>query len=257
MNNSKLQTLSAHFNELKNRIVFCTIFFILIFGACYYFSDKIYEFLLRPLAESSLQKDHRIIYTSPSEAFFTYLRLSFNSALFFSLPIFAAQFYLFLAPALYKKEKKFILSILISVPILFLFGALIAYFFILPIAFDFFLSFETVNPNGMAIQLEARISEYLNLVSYLLFGFGIAFEMPLLLILLIKANLLSTDSLRKTRKYWIICIFIISAILTPPDVLSQLFMALLLILLFEMVLLVCDGFLVKTNVAKKNVSKKK
>ncbi len=241
MADEKSMNLLEHLSELRKRIIFCLIFFFTAFLVCYNYASEIYQFLLQPLIDLESNKDHhRIIYTSPSEAFTTYLKLSFYAAFFFSFPIFAAQFYLFLAPALYKKEKKIILLILFFVPVLFLFGAAIAYFFILPLALKFLLSFEIQGFNSVPISLEAKISEYLDLVTNALFGCGVAFQSPLCLIFLIRIGFLSISDLRKRRRYWIVFIFIVAAILSPPDVLSQLSLAIPMILLFEITILISD-----------------
>jgi sec-independent protein translocase protein TatC len=239
----KSMNISEHLNELRKRIIFCIIFFLITFFICYNYASEIYQWLLQPLIDLDSNQDHRrIIYTNPSEAFVTYLKLSFYSAFFFSFPIFAAQFYLFLAPALYKKEKKITLSILFFVPFLFLLGAIIAYFFILPLALKFLLSFETKGFSSMPITLEAKISEYLDLVTNVLFGCGVAFQSPLCLIFLIRIGFLSINDLRKRRRYWIVFIFIVAAILSSPDVLSQLSLAIPMILLFEIAILISDKF---------------
>ncbi|MDX2082803.1 MAG: twin-arginine translocase subunit TatC [Rickettsiales bacterium] len=237
-------TLQKHFEELRHRLIFSLIFFFIAFGLCYFFSTEIYNFLLQPFVEFSLDHQNRkLIYTSPSEAFITYIKLSFYSALFFSFPIFASQFYFFVAPGLYKNEKKNILLILFSSSFLFLFGAIFAYYFILPVAIQFFASFEIQgSAASLPIQLEARISEYLNLVTDLLFGFGVAFQLPILLLFLIRVGLLSANDLKKKRRYWIVVIFIVAAVLTPPDVLSQISLAIPMILLFEIVILISKNF---------------
>lgn len=239
-------TLQEHLAEFRQRIIFSLIFFIIIFSTCYFFSEKIYEFLLQPFVDISKNHQNRkLIYTGPSEAFVTYLKLSFSSALFFSFPIFIAEIYLFLSPALYKNEKKNILLIFFFAPFLFLCGAIFAYFFILPATLNFFSSFEIQGSNTYStfpILLETRISEYLNFVTNLLLGFGIAFQLPILLLFLIKVDCLSANDLRSKRRYWIVIIFILAAILTPPDVLSQISLASLLILLFEIVILIGKNF---------------
>ncbi len=235
-------TLQEHFQELRRRIIFSVMFFLFSFVACYFFSKEIYNFLLQPFLEISRENQNRkLIYTGPAEAFMTYLKLSFYSAIFFSFPIFAAEIYLFLSPALYKNEKKNILLIFFSSPFLFLCGAIFAYYFILPVALQFFASFETQGfaaYTNFSIQLETRLSEYLNFVINLLFGFGIAFQLPILLLLLIKVGCLSANDLRRKRRYWIVIIFVVAAILTPPDVMSQMSLAILLIILFEIVILI-------------------
>jgi sec-independent protein translocase protein TatC len=242
MNTKNNLTLQEHFLELRKRIIFCVIFFLSAFATCYFFSEKIYEFLLQPFADISQNIHNRkLIYTSPTEAFLTYLKLSFTSALFFSFPIFAAEIYLFIAPALYKNEKKNILLVFFFSPFLFLCGAIFAYYFILPAAFTFFSSFENQGftaSQTLPLQLEIKISEYLNFVSNLLFGFGIAFQLPILLLFLIKLDCLSANDLRKKRRYWIVIIFIVAAILTPPDILSQLSLVIPMIFLFEVAILI-------------------
>ena len=246
MNKKNFMTLHEHFSELRKRVIFSLIFFVISFSLCYFFSEKIYEFLLQPFAEISQNNQNRkLIYTSPTEAFMTYLKLSLSSALFFSFPIFAAEIYLFLSPALYKNEKKNILLTFFFAPLLFLCGAIFAYYFILPVAFQFFASFEiqgSATSASLPIQLETRISEYLNFVTNLLFGFGIAFELPILLLFLIKVGCLSANDLRKKRRYWIVIIFLVAAVLTPPDILSQVSLAIPMILLFEIAILIGKNF---------------
>lgn len=244
MTSEKNITLADHLKELRQKIIFCTIFFFIAFFVSYFFAEKIYEFLLQPFSKiSDFNDSRRLIYTSPAEAFITYIKLSFYSALFFSFPIFASQFYFFISPGLYENEKKNVLLILFFCPFLFLFGAFLAYFFILPLALNFFVGFEIQgSTSSLPIQLEARISEYLHLVINLLFGFGIAFQLPIMLLFLIKVGLLSNEGLKKTRKYWIVAIFTIAAILTPPDILSQLSLAIPMIFLFEIAVLVSKNF---------------
>ncbi len=239
-------TLQEHFLELRQRIIFSLIFFLIAFCICYFFSEKIYQFLLQPFAEiSSDNQNRRLIYTSPAEAFITYLKLSFSSALFFSFPIFAAEIYLFLAPALYKNEKKNVLISFFSTYFLFLIGAIFAYIFVLPSALEFFSSFEQQGlaaSSSLPINLEIRISEYLQFVTSLTFAFGIAFELPILLLFLIRVGFLSINDLRRKRRYWIVIIFLVAAVLTPPDILSQISLAIPMIILFEIAILVGKNF---------------
>lgn len=238
-------TLTSHFNELKLRLLFCVIAFILIFIICYFFSSQIYQFLLEPFLKISKNLDHRkLIYTSPTEAFLAYLKLSLYSTIFFSFPIFFAQIYLFLAPALYKNEKKIVLLIIFFSSFLFLFGAIFSYYFVLPMALKFFSAFENIGSinNEMPIFFETKISEYLNFAINLLFGFGVAFLSPIFLLFLIKSGVVKIKDLRSKRRYWIVVIFIVSAVLTPPDVLSQISLAILLIILFEIVILIGNKF---------------
>lgn len=245
-NKNSEMTIGSHFNELRSRAMICILFYIIIFILCYFFSKEIYHFLLKPFIEVSQNNQNRkLIYTSPTEAFITYLKLSFYSSLFFSFPIFFAELYLFLSPALYKNEKKNILFTIFFSSFLFLFGAIFCYFFILPMALKFFSSFENINSiddGTLPILLETKISDYLNFTINLLFGFGIAFLSPILLLFLIKGGYVKVKDLRSKRRYWIVIIFILSAILTPPDILSQISLAILLIILFEIVILLGKYF---------------
>lgn len=239
--NNKQQTLQQHLVEMRQRLTYIIIYFLLSFIFCYIFIEPIYNFLLEPLSQIyGSNSDKRMIYTGLAEAFITYLRLSFLSAIFLTLPFLLIQFYLFLAPGLYQKEKKLLLSLLTMSPLLFLFGAILIYYFVFPLAFKFFVSFEAIgNAGNMAIELEARISEYLNLVVKLIFAFGLAFQLPILLIILVKIDFLSIASLKTKRKYLILFIFILAAILTPPDIFSQIFLALPMILLYEVAIIIC------------------
>ncbi len=245
-NKNSEMSISSHFNELRARAMICILSYIVIFAICYFFSKEIYHFLLKPFIEVSQNNQNRkLIYTSPTEAFMTYLKLSFYSSLFFSFPVFFAEFYLFLSPALYKNEKKNILFVIFFSSFLFLFGAIFCYFFILPMALKFFSSFEnlsSINDSTLPILLETKISDYLSFTINLLFGFGIAFLSPILLLFLIKGGYVKVKDLRSKRRYWIVIIFILSAILTPPDILSQISLAILLIILFEIVILLGKFF---------------
>lgn len=245
-NKNSEMTIGSHFNELRSRAMICILFYIVIFVLCYLFSKEIYHFLLKPFIEVSQNNHNRkLIYTSPTEAFTTYLKLSFYSSLFFSFPIFFAELYLFLSPALYKNEKKNILLTIFFSSFLFLFGAIFCYFFVLPMALKFFSSFEnlsSVDDSTLPILFETKISDYLNFTINLLFGFGIAFLSPILLLFLIKGGYVKVKDLRSKRRYWIVIIFILSAILTPPDILSQISLAILLIILFEIVILLGKYF---------------
>lgn len=241
-NRTSEMTLGEHFSELRKRAIFSLLFFFASFLLCYFFAKEIYQFLLEPFIEISKNNQNRkLIYTSPTEAFITYLKLSFYCGLFLSLPIFISEIYLFLSPALYKNEKKNIITIFLGTTFLFFCGAIFAFIFILPIALEFFASFENQGfreVGNFPIILETKISDYLNFVLSLIFGFGLAFILPILLLFLIKAGFLSVNDLRSKRRYCIVLIFILSAILTPPDVLSQASLAILLILLFEIVILI-------------------
>ncbi|MDA7705015.1 twin-arginine translocase subunit TatC [Rickettsiales bacterium] len=227
--------LKQHFSEFKQGFIKILIFFICFFIIGYYFSDDIYNFLLHPL-EINSNIDRRIIYTSPIEAFLSYLKLSFIFSLFCSFPVILLQIYLFLTPAFYKKERSIMIVIFLLSPLLFFIGICACYYGLLPLALEFFLTFENID-SAIPIILEARISEYLKLILNMLFIFGIIFQIPLLFILLIKFDKIDKNSLKKFRKYYIILSFIIGAIFTPPDIFSQLFVAVIMILFYEISLI--------------------
>jgi sec-independent protein translocase protein TatC len=207
------------------------------FLVCYHFSTDIYSFLARPLAdilESRPGADRRLIYTALTEAFFTYLKVAFFGAAFIAFPVIASQIYLFVAPGLYRSEKRAFLPFLLATPVLFVMGASLAYYVIFPMAWRFFLSFETpTGGGGLPIELQAKVGEYLDLVMKLIFAFGIAFQLPVLLTLLSKVGIISSRGLKKQRRYAYVGMFVIAAILAPPDVITQCGLALPLIALYE------------------------
>lgn len=236
----KPMPLLEHLVELRRRLLWSAVAFFLCFAVCYYFSRDIYSFLVQPLANILEQRgaNRRMIYTQLYEAFFTYLRVAFFGAAFVSFPVVATQVYMFVAPGLYRSEKRAIRPFLVATPVLFVLGAALAYYFIFPAAWRFFLSFETpTGAGGLPIELEAKVSEYLSLVMKLIFAFGVAFQLPVLLTLLAKVGIVSSASLKKYRRYAWVGMFIIAAIITPPDVITQTGLALPLIGLYEISIL--------------------
>ena len=232
----KKTTVSEHLIELRSRLLKSIIFLILAFIVCYFFSDKIYNFLVEPYAQAVKDdgNNRRLIFTALHETFLTYLKLAFFYAFFFSCPIILMQIWKFVAPGLYKDEKLALLPFLVATPILFLLGGMLVYYLIMPIAINFFLSFESVSTNGsLPIQLEAKVNEYLSLIMRLILAFGISFQLPIFLTLLAKVGFITSGYLRTRRKYVVIIIFSMAALLTPPDPITQIGLAIPLLLLYE------------------------
>ncbi len=230
-------SFASHFVELRSRLIKSIIFILIIFIVAYTFADYIYSFLVNPYAEAvkNDQVPRRLIFTALHETFITYLKVAFFTAIFLGSPILLIQIYKFIAPGLYKNEKKALLPYLISTPILFLFGGMLVYYLVMPLAIKFFLSFETMGSNtSLPIQLEAKVNEYLSLVMRLIFAFGISFQLPILLNLLARIGVVNSQYLKNTRRYVIVIIFTLAAILTPPDPITQVGLAIPLLLLYEL-----------------------
>jgi sec-independent protein translocase protein TatC len=189
------------------------------------------------------QENRRLIYTALHEAFFTYIKVAFFTAACIAFPIVAIQIWGFVAPGLYKNERRAFLPFLIATPVLFTAGAAMVYYVVIPLAWKFFLSFETPGGDGsLALELEPKVDQYLSLVMRLIFAFGVSFELPVLIVLLAKAGLATADGLRAKRKYAIVFAFVAAAILTPPDVISQVLLAVPIIFLYEVSIL-CAGMI--------------
>jgi sec-independent protein translocase protein TatC len=234
LDDSKMPLLD-HLIELRTRLMYSILAIFIAFLVCYFFSPSIYAFLVRPLANLLGNEGRRMIYTGLTEAFFTYVKVAFWAGTFLSFPIIATQLWMFVAPGLYKHERNAFLPFLIATPVLFFMGGALVYYAIFPLAWQFFLSFEqlTPGPEGLPIQFEARVGEYLSLVMTLIFAFGIAFQLPVLLTLLIRVGIISSADLASKRKYAVVVILIVAAVLTPPDVISQVGLAIPLYMLYE------------------------
>tara|TARA_Y200000002_G_scaffold382714_1_gene400920 strand:+ start:1576 stop:2340 length:765 start_codon:yes stop_codon:yes gene_type:complete len=240
MNDKKSEsknTFVSHLTELRSRLLKSFIFLFITFIICYFFSENIYKFLVQPYTETVLEKNlnRRLIYTALHEAFLTYLKVAFFASLFISSPIFLVQIWKFIAPGLYSNEKKALLPYLVATPVLFIFGGMLVYYFIMPLAIKFFIGFESIqDSNSLAIQLEAKVNEYLSLIMRLIFAFGISFQLPVVLSLLARVGIVDSNYLKERRKYVVVIIFAAAAILTPPDPITQIGLALPLLLLYEL-----------------------
>jgi len=229
-----------HLSELRSRLVRSIIYLFIFFVVCYFFAENIYSFLVAPYADAVKDDDtsRRMIFTALHETFITYLKVAFFAAMFIASPIILTQVWKFVAPGLYKNEKKALLPYLIATPTLFLLGGMLVYYLIMPLAIKFFLSFESQSQLGsLPIQLEAKVNEYLSLIMRLIFAFGISFQLPVLLSLLARVGFVDSEYLKKRRKYVIVLIFAVAAILTPPDPITQIGLGIPLLILYELSIL--------------------
>jgi sec-independent protein translocase protein TatC len=228
--------LMDHLIELRGRMMRAMAAFVVAFVICYIFAAEIYAILVQPLAGAvEGQEGRRLIFTALQETFFTYVKVAAFGALCLSFPYLALQLWAFTAPGLYRNEKRAFLPFLIASPVLFIAGASLVYFVVMPLAVQFFLGFETGGGAGrLPIELEARVSEYLGLIMTLMFAFGLCFQLPVLLTLMARAGLVSAAFLRRNRKYAIVLVFIVAAFLTPPDPVSQIGLGLPVLLLYEL-----------------------
>jgi sec-independent protein translocase protein TatC len=227
-----------HLKELRKRILLS--FFILIISFCFFIYNASFvgEILTKPLFDLFDDSDKkRMIFTALPEVFVSNLKIALFASFLTSFPFLISQIVLFIYPALYKKEKKIIVPTFSLIPILFICGVCFAYFFLIPIIWNFFISFENFLQGSIPVVLESKYSEYMKLTMYLLFASGLSFEFPVLLFILSKLGVVSYETLKKKRKYFFIGIVIFSAILTPPDVISQIGIAIPLIIFYEFSLL--------------------
>jgi sec-independent protein translocase protein TatC len=238
--------LVEHLVELRKRLLISVVFFFVVFIGCYYVSKDLYAYLVRPLHDAMSEHGdtgQHMIYTNLTEAFWTNVRVAAFASAFLCFPIWAGQLWAFVAPGLYKREKKAFAPFLVATPVLFLAGAATVYYFVLPIACRFFLSFEQLaadtGPDGLPIELQAKVGEYLSLVMKFIFAFGIAYQMPVALSLLARVGILSSADLKAKRRYAIVGVFVAAAVLTPPDIFSQLSLAVPMLILYEVSILSC------------------
>lgn len=229
--------LIEHLIELRQRLLWSVIAIAIAFVGCFYFAEDIFNILVVPF-EQAADEPVSFIFTSPQEFFFTQMKLAFFGALFIAFPVIASQLYMFVAPGLYKNERGAFYPYLIATPILFAIGANLVYFVVMPLAMNFFLGTQQVGDDvKVKIELLPRVSEYLGLIMTLIFAFGLVFQLPIVLTLLARVGLTSADGLKAKRKYAVVVAFLAAAVLTPPDPISQIGLALPTILLYEISIL--------------------
>ncbi len=235
--------LLDHLIELRQRMLHSFIALFAAFIVCFFFAQDLFDFLVQPLADILIEREgtrggRRLIFTDLTEVFFTHIKIAFFFGAFLSCPIFLTQFWLFVAPGLYRKEKAGLAPFLIASPVLFFLGGALVYFVLFPLAWQFFLSFETMGGGGtLPIELEAKVNEYLTLVMKLIFAFGLCFQLPVLMTLMARVGIASSKGMAEKRKYAIVGVFIVAAVITPPDPISQLSLALPIIVLYEVSIL--------------------
>jgi len=231
-------TLIEHLTELRTRLIYSVAAIGVLFVFCFFIADWLFDFLLEPFknAADSIE-DVRLIYTAPQEFFFTKLKLALFGAVFLAFPVIATQIYAFVAPGLYKKERRAFLPYLIATPVFFVLGAAVMFYGVMPLALQFFMSMEGGGPNAATIEMLPRVSEYLGLIMTLILAFGVCFQLPVVLTLLARIELIDSDNLKSWRKYAIILVLLAAAFLTPPDPISQLGLALPMLLLYELSIL--------------------
>lgn len=227
--------LIEHLIELRRRLVWALLAIFLAFLVCFWFAKPIYNFLLWPYRfAAGTDAPIEMIYTAPQEFFFTQVKLALFGAVFIAFPVLATQIYMFVAPGLYRNERQAFLPFLIATPVLFLLGAALVYFMAMPLAMKFFLSMQQSGDGQVQIQLTARVSEYLSLIMALILGFGICFQLPVVLTLLARAGMITADTLKRYRRHAIFAVFVVAAVLTPPDPISQIALAVPTVLLYEL-----------------------
>jgi sec-independent protein translocase protein TatC len=239
----KPQPLIEHLIELRRRLIWAVVAFFVAFLVCFYFGKPLFNLLVIPYRTAVVWahmnvKDAELIYTAPQEFFFTQIKVAMFGALVIAFPVIATQIYKFVAPGLYRNERAAFLPFLIASPLLFILGGCLVYFFFTPMVMWFFLSMQQSGGEGqVAIQLMPKVSEYLDLIMMLIFSFGLVFQLPVVTSLLVRVELLTAKTLSSKRKYAIVIAFVVAAVLTPPDPISQISLAVPTILLYEIAII--------------------
>lgn len=227
--------LITHLIELRQRLIWSLVGLAVTMTACFFVAGEIFNILLVPYERAAGEDQQlKLIFTAPQEFFFTKLKIALFGGLCLSFPVIASQLYKFVAPGLYKNERSAFLPYIIATPVLFILGGCVVYFIVMPLAMQFFLGTQQLpEDGGTTIELLPRVSEYLGLIMTLIFAFGLCFQLPVVLTLLARVGLATSQGLREKRKYAVVGVFAVAAFLTPPDLISQVGLAVPTLLLYE------------------------